>query len=119
MASSSAMKLVSAVMLCIVVITAPYAAEALTCGQVSGNLGSCMSYLKGGPGPSGPCCGGIKRLNGLAQTPQDRQTACGCLKQAAGAITGLNYNLAAGLPGKCGVSIPYPISPKTDCSKVH
>ncbi|KAK9734326.1 hypothetical protein RND81_04G131700 [Saponaria officinalis] len=84
MASSSAMKLVSAVMLCIVVITAPYAAEALTCGQVSSNFASCLAYLKGGPGPSGPCCGGVKRLKGLAQTPQDVQTACGCLKQVAG-----------------------------------
>ncbi|KAL9236148.1 hypothetical protein vseg_010850 [Gypsophila vaccaria] len=117
MANSSAMNLACvAIMLCIVV--APYA-EALTCGQVSGNVGSCMSYLKGAPGPSALCCAGIKRLNGLAQTSPDRKTACQCLKSAAGAISGINYNIAAGLPGKCGVSIPYPISPSVDCTKVN
>nr|BAI94497.1 lipid transfer protein [Dianthus caryophyllus] len=119
MASSSAMRKVACAMILCIVMTAPYATEALTCGQVSGSLASCISYLKGAPGPSGACCGGIKRLNGMAQTPPDRKTACGCLKSAAAAISGINYGLANALPGKCGVSIPYPISPNTDCSRVH
>nr|B3A0N2.1 RecName: Full=Non-specific lipid-transfer protein; Short=LTP [Lycium barbarum] len=51
-------------------------------------------------GPLGGCCGGIK-------------------KSAAAGISGINYGIAAGLPGKCGVNIPYKISPSTDCSKVQ
>ncbi|MGV7467976.1 non-specific lipid-transfer protein [Mycobacterium kansasii] len=119
MASSSAMKKVACAVILCIVMTAPYATAAMNCGQVTSTLGPCITYLKGAPGPSALCCAGIKRLNGMAQTPPDRKTACGCLKSAAAAVTGLNYGLASGLPGKCGVSIPYPISPSTDCSKVN
>ncbi|KAL9238943.1 hypothetical protein vseg_013308 [Gypsophila vaccaria] len=92
---------------------------ALGCGQVTSNVASCISYLKGGPGPSPACCSGIRTLNGMAQSTPDRQTACKCLKADAAAIKGINYGIASGLPSKCGVSIPYAISPSTDCSKVH
>ncbi|GJW14584.1 non-specific lipid-transfer protein-like protein [Tanacetum coccineum] len=34
-----------------------------------------------------------------------------------GGIKGVKPALASSLPGKCGVSIPYKISPSTDCSK--
>ncbi|PON92740.1 Lipid transfer protein/Par allergen [Trema orientale] len=34
---------------------------------------------------------------------------------AASSIKGINFSLAAGLPGKCGVSVPYKISPSTKC----
>ncbi|KAL9274938.1 Non-specific lipid-transfer protein 1-like protein [Drosera capensis] len=37
----------------------------------------------------------------------------------SGAISGLNLGKAAALPGKCGVRVPYAISPSTDCSKVN
>ncbi|KAK9755436.1 hypothetical protein RND81_01G024900 [Saponaria officinalis] len=110
-----------ALLICIVfaMSTQYIAVEALTCGQVTNSVASCISYLKGGPGPSGQCCGGIKSLNGQARTPADRQTACKCLKSDAAAIPGINFGLAAGLPSKCGVSVPYTISPSTDCSRVH
>ncbi|KAK9159283.1 hypothetical protein Scep_005857 [Stephania cephalantha] len=62
------------------------------------------------------CCNGVKSLLSLASTPADRKIACGCLKQAASGST-INPNYAAQLPGKCGVSIPYPISRSVDCSK--
>lgn len=91
--------------------------EAINCGQVAGSLGPCINYLRGtGPLVSG-CCAGVKSLAAAAKTPADRKTACGCLKSIAGSVKGINYGIAAGLPGKCGVSIPYKISPSTDCSK--
>ncbi|XP_039025420.1 non-specific lipid-transfer protein 1-like [Hibiscus syriacus] len=79
-----------------------------------------LSFLKGpGDGVVPPaCCSGIKTLNGEAQTTPERQEACNCLKSAAATITGINLNLASGLPGKCGVSIPYQISPSTDRKSV-
>lgn len=100
---------------------APYTEAAVTCGVVSKNLAQCITYLKqtGSAVPSTSCCAGIKTLKGLASTPADRQTACGCLKSAAGSINGIDYNKAAQLPNKCGVSVSYDISPKTDCSKVN
>ena len=92
----------------------------VTCGTVASAVSSCIPYLKG-QSPTIPpaCCSGIRSLNAQASTPADRQTACKCLKSAAGSISGINYGSAAGLPGKCGVNIPYKISPSTDCSKVN
>ena len=111
-------KLACVVVVCLVV-GATLAQGAITCGQVTSSLAPCMMYLRsnGGAVPPG-CCNGIKSLNAAAQTTPDRQAACNCIKNAAGTISGINYNLASGLPGKCGVSIPYKISPSTDCKSV-
>nr|UHK12171.1 non-specific lipid transfer protein 1b [Fagopyrum tataricum] len=111
-------KLACLLMVCMAV-AAPEAEAALTCGTVTKNLVPCLPYLKGGTGPSVPCCNGVKALASSANTPADRKIACGCLKQSSGAISGLNLGNAAALPGKCGVSVPYKISPSTDCSKVN
>nr|WP_171476391.1 non-specific lipid-transfer protein [Acinetobacter baumannii] len=93
--------------------------EAITCGQVVGSLAPCLGYLKSGGAVPGACCNGVKSLNSAAKTSADRKTACSCLKNAYSSNRGLNPANVAGLPGKCGVSIPYKISPNTDCSKVQ
>ncbi|XP_039045837.1 non-specific lipid-transfer protein-like isoform X2 [Hibiscus syriacus] len=121
MASSlMSLKLACVVVLCLAVLGAPLAQGAINCGEVTSKLAPCIPYLKGPGGGAVPpaCCSGIKTLNGEAQTAPDRQAACNCLKSAAATITGINLNLASGLPGKCGVSIPYQISPSTDCKSV-
>ena len=117
MAISPTFAKIACVVVIAMVVAAP-AAEALSCGTVSSSLAQCIVYArsKGGPVPA-PCCNGIKTLNSLAKTPKDRKDACACLKTAAGTISGLNLGLVAGLPGKCGVNIPYKISPSTDCNK--
>ncbi|XP_022760950.1 non-specific lipid-transfer protein-like [Durio zibethinus] len=119
MATSMSLKLACVVVLCLV-MGAPLAQGAITCGQVTTSLAPCISYLRSnGASPvPGPCCNGIKALNSAAQTTPDRQTACNCIKAASTTISGINYALASGLPGKCGVSIPYQISPSTDCKSV-
>ncbi|KAL2899904.1 IWF1': Non-specific lipid-transfer protein [Bienertia sinuspersici] len=99
------------------VVAAPHAEAAMSCGTVTKNIAPCIAYLKGGSGPSAACCSGVKALNSLAATPADKKTACSCLKSAASSMKGLDQKKAAGLPGSCGVSIPYSISPQTDCSK--
>nr|WBK70960.1 lipid transfer protein 2 [Petunia x hybrida] len=113
-----ASKIACFVALCMVVLIASHHAEALTCGQVTSNLAPCLPYLRN-TGSLGGCCGGVKGLVNAAKSKQDRQTACGCLQQAAKSIKGINLSKAAGLPSTCGVNIPYPISPSTDCSKVQ
>ncbi|KAK8519403.1 hypothetical protein V6N13_133326 [Hibiscus sabdariffa] len=117
MASSMSLKLAFVVVLCLVAGT-PLAQGAITCGQVASSLAPCISYLRsnGGTVPP-PCCNGIKALNSAAQTTPDRQTACNCIKSASGSIPGINFGLASGLPSKCGVNIPYKISPSTDCKR--
>ncbi|KAK9289542.1 hypothetical protein L1049_007698 [Liquidambar formosana] len=119
MATSGFLKIACMVLIMCMVVVAPGAEAAITCGQVTSSLAPCITYLRSGGTPSASCCNGVKSLNNAAKTTADRQAACNCLKSAAGSISGINYGLAAGLPGKCGVSIPYKISPSTDCSKVQ
>ncbi|KAI3858806.1 hypothetical protein MKW92_020980 [Papaver armeniacum] len=116
--SNNAVKVVCTLVLMCMLISAPYMAEAITCGQVASSLAPCITYLTGKGPLAANCCGGVRSLNSAAKSTPDRKTACGCLKSTAGSIKGINYGLAGGLPGKCGVSIPYKISPSTDCSKV-
>ncbi|CAN1166206.1 Non-specific lipid-transfer protein [Linum perenne] len=105
-------------LLVVMVATAQIANGAITCGQVASSVGPCIGYITG-KGPLTPaCCGGIKRLNGAAASTPDRQAACRCLKSAAGGISGINYGLAGGLPGKCGVNVGFPISQSVNCNTV-
>ncbi|KAL5732163.1 hypothetical protein ACHQM5_004813 [Ranunculus cassubicifolius] len=119
MANLVALKIAMVVFACMLV-SAPYAESAITCGQIAGNLVNCLAYLKSGKGaPAAPCCNGVKSLNAAAKSTADRQAACTCLKTLARSsnANGINANAAAGLPGKCGVNIGYPINFNTDCTK--
>ncbi|XP_068340763.1 non-specific lipid-transfer protein-like [Pyrus communis] len=114
MASSAVTKLALVVALCMAVSVA----HAITCGQVTSNLGACIGYVKNGGVVPPACCNGIRTVNGLARTTADRQTTCNCLKSLAGSIKGVNPNNAATLPGKCGVNVPFKISTSTNCATV-
>ena len=96
------------------------AEAAITCGQVDGSLTPCISYVTSGGAVPANCCGGIRSLYNAAKTTVDRQSVCRCLKSAVNGISYSPYNLAlaAGLPAKCGVNIPYNINPSTDCNSV-
>ena len=113
------LKLALVAILCMV-LGAQYASEAaISCGSVNSAVVPCLTYITGkGPLTAG-CCSGISNLNKAASTTPDRQTACKCLKSVAAAISGINYGIVAGLPGKCGVNVPYKISPSTNCAGVH
>ena len=116
MANSGFVKIACVVVIAMVVAAAP-AAEALACGTVSSKLAPCINYAKSGVGAvPAACCAGIRNVNGLARTTRDRQDACRCLQSAATTIKGLKLNVIAGLPSKCGVNIPYKISPSTNCN---
>nr|AAR22488.1 allergen Mal d 3 [Malus domestica]APG29331.1 lipid transfer protein [Malus domestica] len=114
MACSAVIKLALVVALCMAVSVA----HAITCGQVTSSLAPCIGYVRSGGAVPPACCNGIRTINGLARTTADRQTACNCLKNLAGSISGVNPNNAAGLPGKCGVNVPYKISTSTNCATV-
>ncbi|KAL0450916.1 UNVERIFIED_CONTAM: Non-specific lipid-transfer protein 3 [Sesamum latifolium] len=114
-----AMCLVLAVTMVVVALAPPQAEAAMSCGTVANDLSPCINYVMyGGAGaPPATCCSGIKTLYNQASTTADRQAVCGCLKSVAGQASPTIVGAAAALPGKCGVSIPYEISPSTDCSK--
>ncbi|KAF8042192.1 hypothetical protein BT93_A0725 [Corymbia citriodora subsp. variegata] len=106
---------------CMVVASAPpAAAQVSSCDQVVNALMPCVSYVLNGGTVPAACCSGIRSLNSAAKTTADRQSVCNCLKNAAGGMPYSDYTagLAAGLPAKCGVALPYKISPNTDCKSV-
>ncbi|MBC2899440.1 hypothetical protein CFC21_112280, partial [Triticum aestivum] len=115
MARAAAAQLVLFTLVAAMVLTATDAA--ISCGQVSSALSPCISYARGsGSSPPAACCSGVRSLAGAARSTADKQAACKCIKSAAG---GLNAGKAAGIPSKCGVSIPYAISSSVDCSKIR
>ena len=116
MASSGMVKVACVVLMCMVV-SAPSAQAAISCATVVSKLAPCLGYLRsGGPVPA-QCCNGVRSLNNAATTTPDRQQACKCMKSTASTVSGIDINNASTLPSKCGVNIPYKISPDTDCSK--
>ncbi|KAL0310072.1 UNVERIFIED_CONTAM: Non-specific lipid-transfer protein 2 [Sesamum radiatum] len=109
-------KSICTLLMAAVVLVAPPSEAAISCGTVVSYVQSCLPYVTN-KGPLGSCCSGVKGLNAAAKTKEDRQSVCNCLKSLVGSYSGINLGKVAGLPGVCGVSIPYKISPSTDCSK--
>ncbi|XP_049406108.1 non-specific lipid-transfer protein 1-like [Solanum stenotomum] len=101
------------------VMLTPNAEAIISCGQVVERLTPCIEYVREGGVLPTSCCSGIKTLNGEAATTPDRQAACNCIKSTAATISNINLDLAATLPTKCGVNLPYKISPSIDCSTVQ
>uniref|UniRef100_A0A3B6FIT7 Non-specific lipid-transfer protein n=1 Tax=Triticum aestivum TaxID=4565 RepID=A0A3B6FIT7_WHEAT len=115
MARGAATQLVLVAMVAAMLLIATDAA--ISCGQVSPALSPCISYARGnGANPPAACCSGVRSLAGAARSTADKQAACKCIKSAA---SGLNACKAAGIPSKCGVSVPYAISGTVDCTLVR
>ncbi|KAK9057846.1 hypothetical protein SSX86_022684 [Deinandra increscens subsp. villosa] len=110
---------VSFMMVLLVVFLTSTAPEAktVTCGQVVGAIAPCLGYLRNGGNPPPVCCNGMKVMRKRANTTADRRAICNCLKSASSSYRGVNGNYAASLPGKCGINLPYKLSPSTDCNK--
>ncbi|CAN6812364.1 unnamed protein product, partial [Brassica oleracea] len=53
---------------------------AISCDTVVSSLGPCYFYLRQGGIVPPSCCGGVRNLNGMAQTTPDRQQACKCVQ---------------------------------------
>ncbi|OAY69576.1 Non-specific lipid-transfer protein A [Ananas comosus] len=83
-------------------------AQALSCGDVSSNLAQCVKYLTGQQArPTGPCCGGVRRLKAMAATTADRRLACNCMRSAASRMKSLRYDLVNALPRQCAVPLNF------------
>ncbi|WOL18635.1 non-specific lipid-transfer protein 1-like isoform X1 [Canna indica] len=103
-------------MILILTAAATRGSKAITCSQVYGALLPCVGYLQG-EALDQQCCSGMESLLAAARSTKDRRATCSCIETAAAATSGVDYGRASELPGKCGVSIPFKISPNTDCSK--
>ncbi|CAA3018247.1 non-specific lipid-transfer 1-like [Olea europaea subsp. europaea] len=104
----------------IAVVVAPHAEAEILCSTLASTLSPCLNYVMyGGHQVPSNCCASSKSLYGMAETTSDRQSICTCLKTVAVSASAASIKNAAGLPGKCGIRIPYKISPSMDCSKVQ
>ncbi|KAK7287101.1 hypothetical protein RIF29_00142 [Crotalaria pallida] len=119
MASPMFMKVVTslAMMMCMVLGAIPFAYGAIPCGQVELTVSPCLGYIRGlgGPVPP-PCCNTLRTLNNQAKSTPDRQGVCRCFKSVAQTIPGINFGIVGGIPRKCGINLPYKISPSIDCN---
>ncbi|KAK3135981.1 hypothetical protein QOZ80_5BG0426180 [Eleusine coracana subsp. coracana] len=102
-------------------------AAGLTCEQVMTTLAPCVKYINATKRSNLPgCCNAIWNLIVASRrnntSTAARQATCECLKQqSSNFVHGNKLMIMASLAGRCRMNIPYPfpISPLTDCSRVH
>uniref|UniRef100_A0A0D9XND5 Bifunctional inhibitor/plant lipid transfer protein/seed storage helical domain-containing protein n=1 Tax=Leersia perrieri TaxID=77586 RepID=A0A0D9XND5_9ORYZ len=58
MAAARAQLVLVAALVAALLLAAPHATVAITCGQVNSAVGPCLTYARGGAGPSAACCSG-------------------------------------------------------------
>ncbi|KAG6493040.1 hypothetical protein ZIOFF_048014 [Zingiber officinale] len=118
MARSGALAMVLVIAAVVALLAGSQADAVVTCGQVASNLRPCIPYVTGKVSAlPPPCCNGVRSLNSAAQTTADRRAACSCIRSQASGISGLQPGRLSGLPGSCGVHLPFPVSTSTDCSR--
>lgn len=89
----------------------------ISCGKVTSTLAPCFEFVLSGGAVPRNCCVGVQSLYKEASTPADRRNVCLCLKSITTSASPAAIKNAKSLPGKCGLSIPYEITPAIDCSK--
>jgi hypothetical protein len=88
----------------------------IQCSEVVQDLVPCLDYLQGDEtSPSVACCGGATALFGAADTREERQQTCRCLKTAYRRYD-IIVSAAEALPMACGLGLSYVITPDIDCS---
>jgi hypothetical protein len=93
--------------------------NATSCGEVTNDLGPCLSFVEGKVNkPSTACCDGARKLKTAAKTKADRQAICECIKKALSGIGKFDSNRIPQLVKDCHIDIKLPpIGRNTDCSK--
>lgn len=121
MASSLLVMKVTSCMVAVLMVSfghiIPLAEAEIPCGRVQITVAPCIGYLRGpGGGVPAACCNGVRSINKEAKTTPDRQGVCRCLKSTVLSLPGLNLATLSALPSKCGINLPYKITPTIDCN---
>lgn len=115
--SAAGMGMMMVMFMVMTIIIAPHAEGVIQCNEVYGKLSPCINFATGSGPLTGECCNGVKTLYSAAKTTPDRQGICKCLKQVSGGGgPSVNTGNIQSIPGKCGVNLPYKISPNMDCA---
>lgn len=118
MATSPRVMLLSFILIIYMVAAPPPAKAVITCDTVYDGVKPCLNYVLFGGIVSTDCCNGLESVIASATTTADHQSACSCIKSLASQATDDELSRAASIPGQCGATIPFEISPNVDCSKV-
>ncbi|KAJ9694165.1 hypothetical protein PVL29_009918 [Vitis rotundifolia] len=111
MASSISVKVTCLVVMSMLVAS-PMAIEGLSGDQVATDLVPCIPYLIWGWASLGGSGRVTQKTHKIAiPTLDNHRIACRCLINDVAFIPGVDINVADDLPCKCGVTIPYTISP--------
>ncbi|KAK3218929.1 hypothetical protein Dsin_012899 [Dipteronia sinensis] len=95
----------------------PHVTAEVTCEQITMWLTPCIGYGVLGCVVLAACYEGLKTTIAAKKTKKDRQLGCNCVKNVAAKIPGLNYDRVNEIPGICGTTIHYKITPDLDCTK--
>lgn len=115
--ASPIVKVTFMVVLVLMVNFGPLAEAVIPCGKLQFIVAPCIGYLRGpGGAVPAPCCNGVRSIMNQSKTTPDRQGVCRCLKSTVLGLPGLNIQSLAALPGKCGVNLPYKVSPTINCN---
>ncbi|XP_045795418.1 non-specific lipid-transfer protein 1-like [Trifolium pratense] len=118
MASSMLVKVICLSMICLV-LDIPLANAALSCGQIQLTVAPCLGYLRNpGPSVSAPCCNGLRSIYGQSKSIADRQSVCRCVKGTIFGLPGINLSALSSIAPKCGINLPYKISPSINCNTI-
>ncbi|KAK7243666.1 hypothetical protein RIF29_38474 [Crotalaria pallida] len=97
----------------------PYCEAEIECGQMVRYLETCIGYLKDGGAsdqPPSTCCDGAHAMENDIKNVDDKRDACTCLKIVALDTKPKIENLR-NLLTKCGITLPFEITPDFDCSR--
>ncbi|KAM0903059.1 hypothetical protein ACQ4PT_018870 [Festuca glaucescens] len=119
MARATAAQLVVVALVAAMILASPRTANAIPCGQVTGDFVIfCIKYARDPPlddPPSSRCCSSVKGIAAAARSAKEKLTACRCFQSMLKGIRGINPEAAASIPSKCGVSFPFAISTSVPC----
>ncbi|KZV58287.1 non-specific lipid-transfer protein C, cotyledon-specific isoform-like [Dorcoceras hygrometricum] len=91
---------------------------AISCGTVTANAASCITYATGrDASPSRQCCTGLQTLARNVKSVSDKKDICRCLKAAVKNFAGVQDKFLSKLPSACSIKVGFPVSMSTDCEK--
>ncbi|PKU74848.1 Non-specific lipid-transfer protein 3 [Dendrobium catenatum] len=95
----------------------PKVTSSITCTKFMINLSSCIAYAAGiTQSPHPECCEALDRWLATIKTEKERRRGCLCFKEIL-YMRNIDGDKWASIPKQCNISLGYPISKSTHCSK--
>ncbi|KAG9441597.1 hypothetical protein H6P81_017451 [Aristolochia fimbriata] len=92
---------------------------AIDCAGMKHELASCVPYLtaKVIQAPK-KCCSGMRKMNKVVDTEENRKAACECMREAAGKTPALRTDRVHGINPLCETKIPNDVIVNPSCKSI-